>query len=416
MYPTKNRTLDLDIRSRVNNAIHLLNEGHPNEARQAALDVLFNGTDVLVETKDLDVLNAIESLLTSLGDTASAEQVVARRADIVESPTICSMTQFNDDFSTVDQLHVRNAAATVVSGQFLLAGKNVYMHGSEHSPNAEKMFTALRKFRSAHDRPLENETRVAFNMGHISPNMWHFSINSLSRLAYLNKEQLLSYDIFTGFGKMRDHHRELIVSMGVPAERLVEFDVDETVHFDNVTQYPCGTYAYYRDASETGRAYQWDPQIIQNIRARILDHVGIKKKKPNKPVFIWRSPEGKRELLNQEEIVEHLGYTVLNPVTLSLAEQAEIMSEASIVIGSFGAGLRMMMFAPTAIPVIELKPMGLTSSCYELIAAALGQRFSSLSGETVGLDPQSDSWKDREEADYRVSLEDIDDAIRSASG
>lgn len=414
MYPAKNRALDREIRSRVNDAIRLLNEGHPQEARQTALDVLFDGTNVLVEAADLDVLSSIESLLTSLGDTACAAKAAKRRADIVDLPEVCSMVQFSDDYSTVSFQPVRNVPATVLDGQFLVDGNRVYMHGSENAPKAAEMFAELRKFSLEQDRSLRNETRATFNMGHISPSMWHFTFNTLSRLAYLDEEQLRSYEVFTGFGKIRDHQRELIVSMGAPADRLVEFEVDESVRFDNLTQYPCGFYTYYRNITKSQNSLQWDRRLVQTMKSRILANVGIEREEPRQPVFVWRDPKGKRKLVNQKEIVEHLGYMVVDPASSSLAEQAEIMSQASIVVGGFSAGLRMILFAPTAIPVIELKPLGFKHGAYEMIAASLGQRFSSVTGEIVG--SPANNWFDLDETNYRVDLADIDEAIRSVSG
>lgn len=97
-------------------------------------------------------------------------------------------------------------------------------------------------------------------------------------------------------------------------------------------------------------------------------------------IFIERH-SSRRRLLNQAEVIRHFtdaGYLVVRPETLSLGEQIELFSRASVIAGQSGAGLANMLFAPADARILVFSgcPMDPEPHRYfASLAGALGQEL-----------------------------------------
>lgn len=83
--------------------------------------------------------------------------------------------------------------------------------------------------------------------------------------------------------------------------------------------------------------------------------------KTGRRLFVMRENVTRRRLLNQDELAERLaalGFTCVDPGTLSFKEQVALFQGASVVVGVHGAGLTNVLFGPQEGALIELTPDG----------------------------------------------------------
>ena len=80
-------------------------------------------------------------------------------------------------------------------------------------------------------------------------------------------------------------------------------------------------------------------------------------KPDGRPVFITRPETGRRRLSNQSQVSAYLeghGYCAIDPGRLSLAEQVRVFSGAERIVGSVGAGLTNILYAPSGADIAYL--------------------------------------------------------------
>jgi len=94
----------------------------------------------------------------------------------------------------------------------------------------------------------------------------------------------------------------------------------------------------------------------------------------NRKLFVARDGAQYRRLLNEKQLQKAmgaLGFEIVRPEGLSFAQQVELFSAASVIIGPTGAGLSNMAFAPEGCKVIVLA--GATRGANTFIFGQLGQ-------------------------------------------
>jgi len=104
-----------------------------------------------------------------------------------------------------------------------------------------------------------------------------------------------------------------------------------------------------------GGELYWSSEAIAFIRRRLrLDFSAT----PTRRIYVRRKDARWRRLINEAEIVEVLGrfgFEDVDPGAMSLDEQIELAASAQIIVGVFGAGMNLLLFAPEGTPVVELK-------------------------------------------------------------
>ena len=81
-----------------------------------------------------------------------------------------------------------------------------------------------------------------------------------------------------------------------------------------------------------------------------------------------------RRIENEDEVLatlRPLGFDVVDPGTLSVAEQVLLFAEAEMVVGAHGAGLTNIAFCSPGATVIELFPADYVNVCYWALASAV---------------------------------------------
>lgn len=132
----------------------------------------------------------------------------------------------------------------------------------------------------------------------------------------------------------------------------------------------------------------WMPAwSCQWLRGKILGCHGEKTSTPGRRLYISRGRSGNRRLINEREVKEYLekkGFKTVNLETLPIKKQAELLSEAEIVVSTHGSGLSNIVFCQPHTKVIEIFSPNYVYPCYWLVSNLVNLDYHYLLGEIIG--------------------------------
>jgi len=132
-------------------------------------------------------------------------------------------------------------------------------------------------------------------------------------------------------------------------------------------------------------------EYLTYFRKRVYSAFGITPARQQLKIFISRRSSPKRRFSNQSDVEGFLveqGFLCLQLEKLPINRQIEYFANANIVVGSHGAGLTNIMFAPVSCRVIEIfHSAEFQHLChYRDLAQALGLSYSSIVLDAAGKD------------------------------
>jgi capsular polysaccharide biosynthesis protein len=104
----------------------------------------------------------------------------------------------------------------------------------------------------------------------------------------------------------------------------------------------------------------------------------LRKQRPGKKIFISRAKAAHRRILNETQLREYLknqGFEILMMEKIDLLEKAKILSEASLIVSTHGAGLSNLVFCHPGTTVIEFTHHTILSPPFWNIGANLGMNY-----------------------------------------
>lgn len=114
-------------------------------------------------------------------------------------------------------------------------------------------------------------------------------------------------------------------------------------------------------------------------------------------LFVSRRDAGVRRLVNEDETfnaLRPLGFQLVVPGELSFREQASLFASAEAIVGTHGAGMTNMAFAPPNAAVVELLPTAAEPPiCFLLLADAAHHQYQSITCDRAGADLTADPAK-----------------------
>lgn len=129
----------------------------------------------------------------------------------------------------------------------------------------------------------------------------------------------------------------------------------------------------------------WSPRIVDFLR----DRLGVREapsSRRNRRLYLTRRDSRWRRVLNESEIVGTLakrGFEVINPTELTIPQQIEMAGGAEVIMGPFGAGMNLLLFAPRAATIIEFKHHRLIMDINPALCRQIGQRYLPLAVTAV---------------------------------
>jgi len=124
-----------------------------------------------------------------------------------------------------------------------------------------------------------------------------------------------------------------------------------------------------------------------------------------KLLYVSRRAASRRRLANELTVEPHLkklGFSIVQPERLGLAEQARLFSAAECIVAPHGAGLANLVFAPPGAHLVELFHPNATAVFYRELAMVCGLRYTRLSGHPSG-SPKT--------ADFTIDLQQLLDLV-----
>jgi capsular polysaccharide biosynthesis protein len=102
-------------------------------------------------------------------------------------------------------------------------------------------------------------------------------------------------------------------------------------------------------------------------------------------LYINRKPRtAPRRLANEDEVLsvfEEMGFEVIEPGSMTFAEQRALFAQAAVVAGESGSGLANMLFAPQSAVMLCLMPYEIDVSAFCDLTGHIGQRAVFIAGE-----------------------------------
>lgn len=116
--------------------------------------------------------------------------------------------------------------------------------------------------------------------------------------------------------------------------------------------------------------------MTNTLRERIVGAAGTK---PTDLLHVARSDASVRRVLNEDELIkalERFGFKTILGGTMEFEDQVHAFSRARLVLGTHGAGLANIAFAPRGTPVVEVFPEGCMGRwMYRMMAYAKGHPY-----------------------------------------
>lgn len=105
-------------------------------------------------------------------------------------------------------------------------------------------------------------------------------------------------------------------------------------------------------------------------------------------IFISRANVAKNRIVNEEDLLSclnELGFSIVSPEKYSFTEQAKMFRSAQVVIGSFGAALTNIIYAPPGAILVDLQDY--SRACPRMwfwkLANVFGYRYKTIIGDLV---------------------------------
>lgn len=203
-------------------------------------------------------------------------------------------------------------------------------------------------------------------------NIWHFLFDSLPKLRILKSAgmSLNDFDHILIDSLRMPYVGEVLEMLGIDRAKLIETEKRPFLRFNELTHVTLGC------------VLPPDKWVLEWVRATFLP--ASQPKRSDRKIFISRAGATRRRLIDEEVIAARLGYHGFESVSLeklSLKEQIGIMTESACIVGSHGAGLTNIVWAPQGAKLVELFAPEYVNVCYWAIAEMLGQKYSFALGE-----------------------------------
>jgi capsular polysaccharide biosynthesis protein len=130
-------------------------------------------------------------------------------------------------------------------------------------------------------------------------------------------------------------------------------------------------------------------------------------------LYLSRADARKRRVVNEEELLQRLvplGFRVIQPGRLSVAEQIGAVSRARVIVGAHGAAFANLVFAAPHAAVVEINTtLKEHMTDHVLLAEAAGLRRASVVSDDYDFTRPEPYTAD---ADFRVDVEEVLGALK----
>jgi capsular polysaccharide biosynthesis protein len=228
-----------------------------------------------------------------------------------------------------------------------------------------------------------------FFLSGIERNYYHWLTECLGRYYLLEKSQFKP-DFYL-FPKDKLFQKQYLKLLKIDEERIIELDSNTVIQADETIVPSLINISENWEHIDT-RGYicfrkKWLPSWIGNIYRENIDLTECKQNKIK--IYISRAFANYRKVENEDAIIDLLkskGYGIYHLENMSVKEQIELFSNASIVLGIHGAGFSNIYFCPKNAIIFEFFPEHYHDSSFKVLTSALGLKYHYMIGKTHNIE------------------------------
>jgi len=131
------------------------------------------------------------------------------------------------------------------------------------------------------------------------------------------------------------------------------------------------------------------PDIVHQMRESLIQGLGEPVNEGPQRIYVSREGVASKRLSNEVDLlrtIQDLGFQVVRPECLSLADQIRTFKDARFVLGAFGAGLANMLFSRPPSMILELQdPIFPPRPWYWKMASILGHEWRCSVGQSKSM-------------------------------
>lgn len=283
--------------------------------------------------------------------------------------------------STVPSFYVRRIrnAKCIVGREEIFTDDDLVI--SEYT--SQKVNSYIGRNRLKLNNPRVIHASVAnLSLSGLENNYYHWLTECLGRYYLLEKSKfkpdfyILSHD--------SSFQKQYIELLGIDPDRILQTDLNVVIQADEIIVPSfINNWEYVDFRGYKSCQKQWLPSWIGDIyREKItFDET---KRKSNK-IYISRYFANHRKVENENEIIELLkskDFGIYHLENMSVKEQVELFSSASVVLGAHGAGFSNIYFCSQGTTICELFSQYYHDSSYRILSNVLELKYAYIVGTT----------------------------------
>lgn len=230
-------------------------------------------------------------------------------------------------------------------------------------------------------------------VGFASFNYYHFTIELLSRIQYIDTfEEYLTIPIMIDEKALNiPQYRELINMINInnhviiPVKKNHIYEVEKLIYPSYNSWLPINLEKGEESKPED---FLIAKSAIEYIRNSILkaNKINLHTLKAHRKIFISRKNVKNKRLINEETVIEitkRYNFEIVYPEELTLMEQIKLFSESEYIIGSTGAAFTNILFCPKNAKIMCIIPEKYRFYGYSTIAKILDLQCAFLDAEVI---------------------------------
>lgn len=215
-----------------------------------------------------------------------------------------------------------------------------------------------------------------------SDNAGHWLLNYFSRLMMATMIPGIEHATFVVGAELGPMQADCLAHAGIAPDRVLRLAPGRIAQFEELWV-PSMPYGFVDD-----NVLCWSPASLAFIRRTLkLAFTATRTRR----LYLSRAGARWRRLVNEDAVlaaIADLGFEVVDPGALSLAQQIELAAEAGIIAGPMGAGMNLLMFAAEGTPVVTIKgPIGGMMDIDPFLARELRHPYFAVVGRSLPTSP-----------------------------
>jgi len=280
---------------------------------------------------------------------------------------------------TIDKTNSKEAfSLTIPNGKLWFDGFN-FVVWNEHGDVIDEVSignTQIVDIIAKCKKPVKTKGKVALLGNRISTNYYHWMYDVLPRLSVLEQAgtPISSINRFVVTAVSQNFQKETLSINNIEIDRIHSTNSDGVfieAEFLLIPSYGSNEYLIRNRCAPGDNLHSLQaPWASKYLRKAFLPVDSYKKDCEKLKIYVSRGGSATRGLSNENEFIEILkahGFTIISPEYLTVSQQAELFSKASVVIAAHGAALTNAVFCSQGTRIVEFHGP-FTASCFWIVS------------------------------------------------